>query len=91
MAFAFATPVHKNPHVQGATAIIALIAGFVTVYYMLHQTKLLKLQIAKHADETKLLMLQIQKHETDLPADTSSEQPTHHSFLPSSEGRHGWQ
>jgi hypothetical protein len=65
MAIAIAA-VHKNQHLQGMSLIFGIAATIATVYYLIHQTKHLKLQIDKHDKETQLLDLQIAKHESDL-------------------------
>ncbi len=44
---------HKNQHLNAVAIIVTIAVGAFTLYYLVHQTKLLRLQIDKHEEETK--------------------------------------
>jgi hypothetical protein len=47
--------IHKNQTLNALAIGITIIVGGFTIYYLVHQTKLLKLQIDKHeAEQNKL-------------------------------------
>lgn len=44
---------HKNQTLNAIALVTTIVVGGITIYYLVHQTKLLKLQIEKHEAERK--------------------------------------